>query len=899
MTPAELERLNSWAVEIVEALVEHVKWRQEGEERRALNCGGLTLNLRKGCWYSHAASKGGVSVLPLIRLLKGCSHKEAMAWGQAWLRAQPGTGSSAGTADDEPEIDSAAIAQELLAKLVNPFGTPAGAYLNARGLHRPLPPCVRFLPNARIGEGALAGILTSHGRITGIQVTYLDPAGRKSTVQPARRRFNLEKAADAVFEIQLAQQGDSGLQIDALITEGLEDGLSLRELDLPVRIIALPGIAAMASTHVGKGERIVVVRDGDEANSPADNALIAGLDHLLLEGASVQVTATPQGEDANSILQAGGAEALAELLSDTCPAELSIEGEFTRLARLDSVEYDRERKPMADRLGIRLPTLDHEVGRRRSARPNSAAPDSAPEDADEIELVDEPIELRQVLDETLFELQRYIVADETFLAAVTLWCAHTHLCHHEHIRLQRSPRLAVQARTPGSGKTTLLEAIGALVPRPRVAASLTASTVLRVVDQRHPALLIDEADRVLHDQNSDLLSILNAGDRRATAWVERSVPTPDGGWEVKRFSVWGAVAFAGIDELPPTQQDRSIVIQLQKALDRDIPDHLEDGTSAELVLLKRKLATWSHDLEELPRPVLPDLLTRQAGRIGDNWRVLFGIAQLAGGRWPELVKQAALEAVKREGALTVVQRLLESVHRIFQKREADAAIKADDKIRITTPDLIAALLADDEDEWGTANRGRAVTWYWLRDNLRHLLTPPGTKEWEGPASGGQRGKRYRGYLKAQFERAWERHLPSSFLDAFKPSTGYAGSAEEQQNQGVKEEEASAGEDSSAGTAGATADAAAYRTSTNGQNPSNPATSADTVDTADGSDGYREEQQEAASNGAARPNGQAEPDDIDDEIRAYAKANPKKTLAAIAKRFGQPRAVVAELLGRSQ
>ena len=51
------------------------------------------------------------------------------------------------------------------------------------------------------------------------------------------------------------------------------------------------------------------------------------------------------------------------------------------------------------------------------------------------------------------------------------------------------------------------------------------------------------------------------------------------------------------------------------------------------------------------------------------------------------------------------------------------------------PDLIAALLADDEEEWGTANRGRAVTWYWLRDNLRHLLIPPGTERWEGPPRG--------------------------------------------------------------------------------------------------------------------------------------------------------------------
>jgi hypothetical protein len=702
----------------------------------------------------------------------------------------------------------------------------------------------------------------------------------------------LERAADAVIELP-GPTGVVDMHADLFVVEGAENALSLQMLGRPVRIVGLPGVGALRHLPVRRGERVIVCRDGDEPGSAADKSLSTGIDHLLLEGAVVRITATPPGQDANSILQGDGVAALAELISDTYPGELSTEGEFVRLARLDRIEYEKERKAAADRFGIRVSVLDDEVGRRRTTR--STEPAAAVDaDVDEIELLDEPVSLGETLDEILAELQRYVVTSETALAAVALWCVHAHLVHHPHIRLQRSPRLAIQARTPGSGKTTLLEAVGALVPRPRAASSLTASTVLRIVDQLHVTMLIDEADAVLQDRNSDLLSILNAGDRRATAWVERSVPTPDGDWRVQRFSVWGAVGFAGLDELPATQQDRSIVVQMQKALDRDIPDHLEDGTSDELMLLKRKIATWAHNLEELARPILPDLLTRQAGRTGDNWRPLFAIAQLAGGNWPEMVEQAALEAVMREGQLTVVQRLLESIWRIFQKRAADATIpKGDDKARITTPDLLAALLADDEEEWATANRGRAVTWYWLRDNLRHLLNPPGTKEWEGPASGGQRGKRHRGYLRVQFERAWERHLPSS-LFASKPSTVSAGSAEAAQNQYDAGEGASAGENSSAGTS-ATADGEAYRGSPKGKNPSNSASSADTADTADGLDGYGKEKAGAAFNG----NGAVDPGDIDAEIRAYAAAHAKKSIAAIAKHFGQPRALVAELLGRTQ
>ena len=54
-----------------------------------------------------------------------------------------------------------------------------------------------------------------------------------------------------------------------------------------------------------------------------------------------------------------------------------------------------------------------------------------------------------------------------------------------------------------------------------------------------------------------------------------------------------------------------------------------------------------------------------------------------------------------------------------------------------------------------------------------------------------------------------------------------------------------------------------------------------------------------SNRQAEPNGVDEPEDLDDAIRAYAVTNQKKSLASIAKYFGQPKAVVAELLGRDR
>ena len=463
----------------------------------------------------------------------------------------------------------------------------------------------------------------------------------------------------------------------------------------------------------------------------------------------------------------------------------------------------------------------------------------------------------------------------------------------------------------GAGKTTLLEAAAALVLRPRISSSLTASTVLRVVDAIKPTLLIDEADGVLRDPTSDLLSILNAGDRRATAWVERSVPNPEGGWDVARFSVWGPVAFAGIDELPPTQQDRSIVIQMRKALGGEIPDHLEDGTSPELVYLQRALATWAHHLDTLPRPDLPSLLQRQAGRVGDNWRPLIAIADLAGGKWSELARQAALDSVGAEARLTRVQRLLISIRNIFDERAALKKLSADDRLRIPTIELIPKLLDDNDEEWGTANRGRPISPYWLRDNLRHLLDPPGTIQWQLPGAAGKRGKQPSGYYRTQFERAWERHLPSFTPLPSGTSQVSEGSAELIEDANFYRKENYLGSEASEVASNPTSDASDGKEDSFRLNPIKSMASSDTShpsDVPDGSglgtprkrrpskfvrpNGHAHPDENAASNGEGTP---TKPRQTDAMIIGFARAHPFVRPASIAKRFRRSMKSVEALL----
>ena len=61
--------------------------------------------------------------------------------------------------------------------------TLAALWLISRGLTAPYPSCVRFLPDARIGEGAIVGVLTTADvEVVGVQLGYIDPLGRKSVM---------------------------------------------------------------------------------------------------------------------------------------------------------------------------------------------------------------------------------------------------------------------------------------------------------------------------------------------------------------------------------------------------------------------------------------------------------------------------------------------------------------------------------------------------------------------------------------------------------------------------------------------------------------------------------------------------------------------------------------------
>jgi hypothetical protein len=491
MNAAEAERLRTWAIPIAEALLPEVTRRDEGNEVRFPDRGGLTINRHSGAWYQHATGQGSWSALALIQLLGYPAPAEALKWAMAWLGAHPGTGPSIGAHDDEDnDSPSKSDAEIILCNTIEITGTPAERYLSEhRRIDPPYPPDLKYLPNARCGEGALVAPLYSHERITGIQVTYLDMEGRKSVVSPQRRRFNLEKAPDAVFLLPY-----TGENTNVVIAEGLEDALSVwRYGALRCHVRGIPGVGVLQHLVFASSTKITVLPDGGPADSAPAKALQRGLDRLLLPGCEVLVAEIPAiGFDTNRILIEDGVDALQKWIEEAQPATLSLRGEIEKLAKLDEIDWEQQRQSEATRLKIRIKILDKLVIKARAAAADAADDAKVTSDTRPWPTA---VDGAALLDELARTLAGFVNMEDEQSWAVALWVVFTHAFDVAPF----NPKLWFKSPTPRSGKTRIMEVLFYLVNRALIGSRVTPAAMFRLMDLRQPTLLLDEVDTYLQD----------------------------------------------------------------------------------------------------------------------------------------------------------------------------------------------------------------------------------------------------------------------------------------------------------------------------------------------------------------------------------------------------------------
>jgi hypothetical protein len=758
-------RLATWAAEIAETLLPLGAARQDrGSDWRFTHAGGLSIAKRSGAWFSHALGAGAYSAVSLIELLRQCARAEAEQWAVAWLAGNPGTGSCDGS-DDAADSQAARLAnafraREIIAASVSAGDSVAETYLRSRGLNPPYPGCVRFLPNARIGESALVGLLTANDTVVGAQLTYLDPCGRKTLRGPARQTFVLdhERAKGAVFMVEKLSANAT-----LLLVEGLEDGLALLASGRPEAVFGLPGVGGLQHFPARRGQAIVVMRDGDADGSPADRALLKGVDHLLLHGAAVKVTPTPRQQDgqpkpdANRIFLTEGADALNALVDAAAPAELSRDGQVQRLARLKPEDYDPERRAIADKFDLRLPTLDGMVA---AARPRKRKDG---EDRKDLGLVErepdpwpEPVQLREVLDTLRERLNKHIIFGSSLVAGsskapstvVTLWSAHTYV----HTRFEYSPRLPAESAQPRCGKTSLHDLLKLVVFRPVDADRLTAASLVRLKSAVGPVtVLLDELPDALRT-TPELDAVLRSGFQRNKRYINMR-PLPEGGFEHETHDVYLPVSVSMIGAVRGALADRSVHVLLRRKNSKTKVAKLRHGKNRQVLLdCGRKLARWAEDETDNldDDPSIPEQLNdRQA----DFSVPLLAIADQAGGDWPQDARDALVELLVDSSDLAEDDKilLLHDLRTIFDMELAKQKLVQPDlqpkDQEIQSKHLVSRLLTMQESPWEHLENGRPLTQHKLAGMLRGFGIRPGNI--------GSENDRQRGYRRLQFTEAWE------------------------------------------------------------------------------------------------------------------------------------------------
>jgi hypothetical protein len=249
----------------------------------------------------------------------------------------------------------------------------------------------------------------------------------------------------------------------------------------------------------------------------------------------------------------------------------------------------------------------------------------------------EPVDGTRLLDDLVELIALYVVMPEGAAETCALWCVHTYLMDcWEH-----TPYLAVVSAAKGCGKTTCLTLLQLLSRRGLSADSITASAVFRVVELARPTVILDELDG--EDPKSDLWRIINSGDRPKG----RAARTVGDNHEVKSFRTYCAKALGYIRSsrcpVKNTVEDRAILITLPRKRRDERRERLRTRSVEALCEpLRQRAMRWALDHAANlggARPQIPEDID---DRGHDVWEPLVAIAEEAGGRWPTVVKDAAL-----------------------------------------------------------------------------------------------------------------------------------------------------------------------------------------------------------------------------------------------------------------
>ena len=141
-------------------------------------------------------------------------------------------------------------------------------------------------------------------------------------------------------------------------------------------------------------------------------------------------------------------------------------------------------------------------------------------------------------------------------------------------------------------------------------------------------------------------------------------------------------------------------------------------------------------------------------RAADVWEPLLVLADLAGGDWPKLAREAAARVSAGVPDTTAIGSLLLDILIEFIEQKVE---------RIFSRDLVASLNRLNGRPWAEGRKRGQIDELWLAQQLRPYGVRPRTI-WIGERAA-------KGYLMPDFEEVWPRYVSRSDLDALKADRG--------------------------------------------------------------------------------------------------------------------------------
>jgi hypothetical protein len=327
-------------------------------------------------------------------------------------------------------------------------------------------------------------------------------------------------------------------------------------------------------------------------------------------------------------------------------------------------------------------------------------------------------------------VRRFVVCMSSQAAAMALWIVHTHALEYAYT----SPYLWIRAATPEAGKTRALEVLELLCARPWQVVSPTPATLFRTISGRAPTMLLDEVETVFSRSGGEALrEVINAGNRRGS-----QVPRCGSNGIVVMYDVFCPKALAGIGKgLPSTVASRSIPIQLwRRKPDEPVERLRRRDVEPEAMLLKARITAFVREHRQELETIRPQIPNELGDRAAEGWEPLLAIAEVAGGSWPQLAAEAAVElSGPRAIEDTAEVMLVLAIEEAFEERATD---------RLRSTDLAQALNLHEERPWGGTIDPTRLAEILRPFDIRPVKIRVGTNT-------------YQGYRRDQFIQVWERY----------------------------------------------------------------------------------------------------------------------------------------------